>query len=405
MGNDYQLKKVYEQMVKGEPTPSTPQKPRTLKEAYEQKLVGEAVGFYAIDMKHGAAQPTFNQLRSLGVLDDTEEAEHVKNRIRSYQVSSETKTLLEASGWGADNPILNSKDLGMLVYDNNISAEFLKELVTKKNTLKSLDVKKTGSFNYVDDVLVGLKTIAPEEKEENLKKFIKTLTEKVGRIGGTDIGPGEMMLSLLTDASKSGKGDLKIPAEGGSYPVEIKACKIGEKGGYSSGTLGYAEYATKHLPKAMESLTAAVPNYKPNQALGQLKVSFTKYITDLEKQSKPDSYSPPMFTGEFFNKLRNLISIVQEEDVQKLIKVVKQTFNLDLANAVSYNNQSVNDFILDYKKRKYIDEQTAPPIDIFKQLIVLKGKKEGGIGVKSVLAELLYVANILQKIKNGEKLV
>ena len=345
MGNDYQLKKVYEQMVKGAVTPSTPQKPRTLKEAYETKLVTERTAFYALDMNTGTVPPVYNSLKSLGVLED-EDSKHVKSRILSDTIKDVTVNLLTAAGWKEDNQILNSRKLGSMLFYNEIELDDINNIVLNKSQLTTASPTENSEiFNLIEKVYGGVEKVAKptvKTKKQNFLNMFKKLLVRAGKIGGTDVGPGEFFLSLFTNATKSTtKGDLVF----GNDLVEVKDGTTGAALGYAVNT------QPANVNAAIDALITK--EYKTNKEFLTIKKSFENYIENLKETSPIAAGKASPFTELFFTKLEELIPFIVSGDAPQFLNKAQQLLFINFAK-----KYSKEDFVLlleKYKKEKFVN--------------------------------------------------
>jgi hypothetical protein len=351
MGNDYQLKKVYEEMLNNNVKSSEDKQPKSLKEAYEQ--ISEATAFYVKDMTGGGtAPPVYSGLKQVGVVTG-DEAKSIQNKIKSHTITSVTDKMLTEAGWDLNNPILNSRTLGHILFENNIDTDDLNTIVSNKPKLNSIvpsSQVETGKFDLVEKVYSGIEKLlgTPKTEKQYFLSLIKELFEKAGTIKGTNVGPGEFMLSLLTNAKKSEtKGDLIFADQ----TVEVKGGKSTEDGKLSGAALGYAPYAMENLKSTMNSLITK--DFKSSKPLYDYKRRFITYIQEFQKQSiTPGQPSP--FTEKFFNDLESLLPYFDNLDVVEFSKKVNQMFGLDLTTKINVGTINISSLINEFAKKQYL---------------------------------------------------
>jgi hypothetical protein len=380
MGTDYNLKKSYEQVLEGKS--SKTKEPRTLKEAYEH--VFEATAFYIKDMTGGGTTPpVYNGLKQVGVVTG-DEAKSIQNKIKSHSITSVTDKMLTEAGWDLNNPLLNSRTLGHILFENEINTEDLNTIVENKTKLNAIVpsslANSTEPIDIIEGVFSGIEGLikTPNTEKQNFLNLIKDLFDKDGTIKGTNVGSGEFVLSLLTNAKKiPEKGDLVFADQ----TVEVKTGKHAESGA----ALGYA-------PHAMESLKATMSrfitkDYKASKPLYDYKRRFINYIEALQKQGiAPGQPSP--FTEKFFNDVESLLPYFDNLDAIEFSKKVNQLFGFDLTSKSTTRTFDLNSLVDTLVKKNYVNaslvDRSPETQTILKNLLVTKNQK----GAVSFLAKL-----------------
>ncbi len=376
MGNDYNLKKIYEQMIKNEVPATKNDQPKTLKEAYEKKLVVERTAFFAktftgnqpVSISDPDAIP-------LGAIEDTE-AKQIKNTIRSHAISTVTDELLTKAGWEANNPVLNSRNLGIAILDEEVDLDDLNTISKYKQYLNLINPdKQKDRFNIIEKLTTGIENLFQQAKKElktpvkNLEGLIQVLFEKTGTIDGTNIGPGEIVLSLLTDATKAEKGDLNLAGK----LVEIKAAKSGEeKGKISGAALGYAKYAEGGALRN-KMLAVLTKEYQSDRALYKgVKAYIESFIENLKRVSVPVAGEDSFFTETFFKELENLVPILVNKEPEKFTKQVTDKLHFSLDSTFN-KEKELQRLIPIYTKLGYFNSRLVnnepKTLDLLKQLI------------------------------------
>ena len=382
MGTDYNLKKIYEQMLQGKSEESsTSKKPRTLNEAYKH-ILSERTAYFTKNLSPSQdlaayAKSVDPDLSPVGYVDSETETKTINNAIKSFSVSNLTEKLLTSAGWNSNNPILNTRTLGQLLFDYNIPEKLISKIVENKsdlNTIKPTNLKK---FPINSDIVTGIKNIAGDlvtrEIENNLNDLVSEIFEKRGEISGTNVGPGEIALSLFTNAVKntSDKGDLLF----GENLIEIKGCKVSEttdkKGKIhkkvTAAALGYAPYGKIALVNTIKQLVPKNSYKSLKTNIAQRVDSFYKFVEDFKKKSPLEPGKPSPFTERFFADLDKLASYIEQEDSENFARNIKKNFNLDLKNNIK-NQPPINDLITFLKNKGYVNTDN---ITQFKYLEVL----------------------------------
>ena len=388
MGQDHNLTNLYANMLAGSAAPAKTQAPRTLKEAYERKLVTEKTGFYAIDMKSGTQQPVYSGLKSLGVLDD-EDARHIKSTILSNTILDTSKALLKQGGWSAEEPVVKPRVLGSWIFYNEINLKDVDNILLHKKDLTAImPEKNTGEFNLLDKVCEGIDGISDGEAhtdKQHFKNMFKKIVAKRGKIGGTDVGPGEILLSLFTCGRKSEKkGDLIF----GDTPVEIKD-------GTSGAALGRAiPEQPSNIQKAIKDISSE--GYSVNKPFLQTKAKFQRFAETLKDTSVISPGLPPTLTEKFFAALDQLSPLIVSGDATSFTNYVRQHLYIDLTK--SYREANTRELLSVYEQKGYIDSlqanRTPESIRFFYELLLV-GKTTGE--EPSVRQKLKNVSDELQR--------
>jgi hypothetical protein len=264
MGNDYQLKRIYEQMLQGKKEePSVPQKPRTLNEAYQQ-MVNEATGFYAMDMNTGTGQPRYNGLKPLGVIADERTLRRVKSVIASEALGSNIQNLIKSSGWTN----LNQEALAVKFADHDILNADVEFIVNNKQSLDGVEQALKGNkpFNVRETTIAKLKNVA------NIEQLFDDLFNWAdAKTGLASIGRGEIALSLLTSGKKAKVGDL-VFGKTDEIVVEVKG---------TGGRIGKAPYAADNAIKTMQALLKKSGGQLSKRSLQAREEDFQKRINEL----------------------------------------------------------------------------------------------------------------------------
>lgn len=343
MGQEYQLKKLYEALLKGEKVIQKQNiSPRTLSEAYQQKILSERTVFFAKDN---------DKYTTLGVVEDPEEANDIKNNIKSFSILSTTDSMLEQAGWEKNNPVLSSRKLGSLLLQKEIDILDLNTLQQNKQSLTELENKITegNKFNVVDALVKGLQNVLKDSQKtsnENFESLINSLIIQRGRIDGTDVGPGEVAITLLSNAVKPSKGDLNFNGK----IVEAKASSYGKEKNLSGAALGYTKYSSGGaLQKAMDELLKT-KSVSPNRLLYKIKKKYDETVETIQESS---SLLP--FTDLFFKDLTRLSNLIVEQEFDRIKAVLLNRFGLNL-DAVRITNAQIKDTITLLMNNSYLDK-------------------------------------------------
>ena len=348
MNQNFQLKKLYEQMLKGSTTSkSTATKPKTLSEAYEKKLVSERTVFFAKDD---------NKYTTLGVVEDPNEANEIKNNIKSFSIIATTTQMLEGAGWSANNPILSSRKLGSLLLQKAIDILDLTKIASKKEEFTNLqdyifgeEIK--GKFDVIKAIVDGIQKVLGESQKtpsENFTNLVKSLITQIGRIEGTDVGPGEMAITLLTNAKKpSSKGDLDFSGK----IVEAKASSYGKEESLSGAALGYAKYASGGaLQTAIDEMLRR-KEVSPNRALYKIKKFYDETVESVQTNT---SLIP--LTSQFFETLSKLTSLIATQNSELFKKQFNNLFGMNF-DLNQNSNAKVLEAIKVLLKNNYLDQK------------------------------------------------
>lgn len=321
MGEEYQLKKLYEALLKGETQSKKENKqPKSLTDAYN-KLLSERTVFFAKDD---------NKYTTLGIVEDPDEANEIKNNIKSFSIISTTNEMLTQAGWSPNNPVLSTRKLGSLLLQKEIDILDLTKISSKKEEFTNLQdyifgAKAGTKFNLVNAIVEGLQKVLGESQKtpaENFASLVKTLTTQVGRIEGTDVGPGEMAITLLTNAKKpSTKGDLEFSGK----IVEAKASSYGKEESLSGAALGYAKYASGGaLQTAIDEMLRR-KEVSPNRALYKIK----KVYDEVAESVQANTSLIPLST-KFYEDLSNLNVLITNQKPDSFKEQFNKLFGMNL---------------------------------------------------------------------------
>lgn len=354
MGEEYQLKKLYEQMLKGSVSQSKLNKPKSLSEAYDKKLISERTVFFAKDD---------NKYTTIGVVDDKDEANEIKNNIKSFSIIATTTQMLEGAGWTANNPILSSRKLGSLLLQKDIDILDLTKIASKKEEFTNLEDyifgKKTkgneektkGKFDVIKAIVDGIQKVLGESQKtplENFTNLVKSLITQTGRIEGTDVGPGEMAITLLTNAKKpSTKGDLEFSGK----IVEAKASSYGKEESLSGAALGYAKYASGGALQAAIDEMLRRKEVSPNRALYKIKKFYDETVESVQTNT---SLIP--LTSQFFETLSKLTSLIATQNSELFKKQFNNLFGMNF-DLNQNSNAKVLEAIKVLLKNNYLDQK------------------------------------------------
>ena len=321
MGNDYQLKKIYEQMLKGKSEElTTPQKPRTLNEAYKHILT-ERTAFYSKNVEGGEDVPDVPGLKKVGAVENPEKIEHI---IASQSVLPALETAMSAdvTGWGA----IKGVDIDKVAKDfivSKVSGPDLETIINNKNELNALEEKakedSPKTFNLAELIVNGIKSkLKIDATSQSLELIFKRLFDEEGSISGTAVGKGELAISLFTNCRKGKTGDLVLPSTKNEKGEEVPGKTIEVKG--LGGRLGPAEYSqnrtAKDLVEFLKKL-AKKDDYVLNRDLTKVKTKIKKYPIALETDNK-DLYDK-IFTDKFKLAFNNIADNLDKPEILDII--------------------------------------------------------------------------------------
>ena len=312
MGNDYQLKKVYEQMVEGNKKESSiPQKPRTLNEAYKHILT-ERTAFYAKNIGTEEEIPSFAGLEKIGAVEDSEK---IKHTIASQSVlpAVEHAMSAEVSGWGS----IKGVDLDRVAKDfivSGVSGADLEQITAHKKELTAFAeaVTKPEVFNLATTIIADVKEKAKvDASSESLELIFKRIFEEEGTIAGTAVGKGELAISLFTNCAKGKTGDLLLPS---GKTIEIKG---------KGGRLGPAEYSQANTAKDLAQFIETKSQEKSvniNRELVVLKSQIRKYPIQLETDNNQ------LYNKIFTDKFKTAFNFVADNlDKPEILDIIDKT--------------------------------------------------------------------------------
>ena len=367
MGTDYNLKKIYEQMLQGKNCePSTPQKPRTLNEAYKH-ILSERAAFFVKEVDPETDEKTANQtsdtsLKPLGVINNSKQ---VENAIKSYTISSSTKTLMELGGWEEENPLLTARQLAEQALHYDVDPADLDNIAANRQKLNGFATvlnKTDNTFSLINEIIGDIKEyVTLKSKEENIKRFFEWLIKKSGKATekGDTIGPGEIAITLFTNSKKpQGGGDLSFTftdAEDKTYNsnVEVKS---------SGAVLGYSNYSYGNLKIKIQD---SIPNFNSsaqsfNRVLSKTKGDFLDYINDLKAKIKGDESSNAipayvLFTDELLNALVEIKNAIGTTKIDDVLKKTHFDELISLYNPYRKKNEA---YVRLFEKYKFLNNKT-----------------------------------------------
>lgn len=322
-------------MLKGSSTSSSEeqplQRPKNLTEAYKTVLT-ERTAFFAKTISSDEDLNVDSSFKQLGVIEDDKEATSVKNKIRSFSILKTTQDLLKSAGWANDNPILNAKEFGQLIFEHNIDVEDLANIVSNRNNLKHFEqiITKTGDiskFDLFDEIYLGLEPFAKKTSKESFLSLFSDIVSRQGTIDGTNVGPGEFVISLFTNSAKPStedkeKGDLKF----GSAKVEVKQSSISKEAQISGAKLGYAFHAMEYVRPTMQKLLMQLKSPPYARLTKQLSL-FQDKVDDLKAQN---IFGSNVYTDKLANALSTFDQFFLKLDPDGFEKHVKTLFNIDI---------------------------------------------------------------------------
>tara|TARA_R110000868_G_scaffold205893_1_gene454554 strand:- start:1945 stop:3519 length:1575 start_codon:yes stop_codon:yes gene_type:complete len=347
MGQDYNLKKLYEQMLKGSVAQEKPTTPRTLAEAYNKKLVVEKTAFYAKRITGDRSEDT--PLVSLGVVEDDTEAKDVSNRIKSYTIYDNVKNMVTAAGWPLKGDIFSARDIAELLTASGINPEdvsIIAEQREKLNDLLTKHVSKEPSsiFDLYNCFYENFKNLGNiKTPKENFYHVFDELYQIKGQegSGGKGVGPAEILISLFTNSSKPEKGDLLI----NNVVIEVKS---------SGARLGYANFAQEHIKTKM---IQELGEKSVNRMLAAVKGELRSFVSDLKARSTSlPNYK--VFTDKFYNSLQQVYSNLGSPDtIQKLEELGFSKTGLTKSSSQATINKIQKQTIDRFEQKQYLNRQ------------------------------------------------
>lgn len=334
MGQDFRLTRAYEQMLKGN-QPSQNSSPRSLTEAYN-KVLNENTVFYA---KSGS-----EPFVKIGIVSDEDEANRVKNKIKSYSIKDMTNKWLAESGWSIVNPIATSRQIGQMLYGCKIDLDDINEIVEKKSELSTLkgyilsdDVKTFPLFDVLYEGISTLPHYTLKTEKENFVKLFEMLVPRVGEVDQKNVGPGEMLMSLFSNSTKpKDKGDLQF----GDAVVEVKG---------SGSALGYAHYAVANIKGVFTDILKSSKGM-PYLALSKIKSKLILRTRNLRDAKSLDQEI--IFTDKFINVLEDITTEISKMDLSKVEELMKNKLSIDLSRQTT--NALVKTLIKQYEQNGLI---------------------------------------------------
>lgn len=292
MGTDYNLKKIYEQMLQGKEIKKD-SKPKTLKEAYE-KTVNEATAFYAMDMNTGTQAPVYKGLRSLGVVKDEHTSKAIQKTVITNTHESQIPDLMEKAGW-VNVASLPAGMIALEFSESNITQNDIEQLISNKENLKGLETKiqEGGDFDYKNSIIEPLKNA----KYSVLFDKLYDLTPKVGM---ASVGKGEVAATLLTSCFKTKVGDIGFGDKKEPFKVEIKG---------SGGRIGKAPFASQHTSNELANILKATKSQ--NVENSKLHYDITKIPKKLKQILAPVEH---LFSEKYIENVKSLSNNIKFEN-------------------------------------------------------------------------------------------
>jgi hypothetical protein len=374
MGQDFRLTRAYEQMLKGNQTPQSAS-PKSLMEAYG-KVLAEQTVFYA---KSGN-----DPFVKIGIVSDQEEASRVKNKIKSYSIMDMTNKWMELAGWSKNNPLLTSRQLGQLLYDYKIDVDDINEIIENKSKLVALQniavSEKPEAFDLFKKIYEGIEALPYNNlktSKENFMKLFEALSLRVADVEQRRVGPGELLMSLFTNAAKpEGKGDLKFD----SAVVEVKA---------SGAALGYAHYAVANLKKVLTSIVSSNKS-SPDLALSEIK---SKLIVGIRKLRDAKTLDQELiFTDKFFKILEDAVTQVSKANLPGIDYVLSN--KLFAERSISLYSSFLKKLIEQYEQNGLIHSNA----------VTKDSTEEISEYIKEAISLLKYVYKKINDLDEGRQL-
>lgn len=347
MSQDYKLKKLYESLLKGEKVAKKEtERPRTLAEAYQQKLISERTVFFAKDD---------DKYTTLGIVEDPQEASHIKNSIKAYSNITTSKNLLENAGWPEDNVLVRPQQLGRAILNHKVESADVSQIANKetKSKLTALEekIKQAEKFNLFEVVYQGIKNVITDLQTEytNFKSLFKELAEKES--GPKRIGPGELMITLFTNAVKPpNKGDLQFP----NSIVEIKKGTMGAR-------LGYVDHGVNYLPRLIVDIVQQ-KKVSPSKYKNILKTELRQLIQTIKQNSNLAANQQSIFNENFYKQVEKLNKFIEDVDAPGFLEFVNANFNLNLSEKFPIGGRALQQLFDSWKTKKYLNtELTVDP--------------------------------------------
>jgi len=372
MGNDYQLKKIYEQMLNNSVEPSEDKQPRSLKEAYEKKLITERVAFYTKDIGDAQISPDISGLENLGIVEKPDKIKHI---IGSQSVKPALNELMQAAGkWqsldGYEASYLDPIAAAFVAC--GVTSNMVTKIIKKKKDLNSVErqIANQTIFNTSNEVVKDLEAyIASSESSENSSvdfgRLYQHIFNQKGKIADVGVGYGEIALTLFTNCIKGKVGDLDTPSIGA---VEIKT-DMGRIAKKSQVNLKFSSDLANFLQtnEAKQSTSSEI---------SKIKYSISLNIDDIKETTEFKN----TFTEQFVKLLDQLVNSIGTNEFHKLYS--KSIFASKIPNQGKTKENVVYQL---YKDLGYVvseNETTPPPSNITLNYIYNEHKK-----IKSIFAK------------------
>lgn len=222
MGQDYRLTQAYEQMLKGS-KPAQVSSPKSVTEAYTQMLT-ERMAFYAKEVAEDAKEADeVEGLKNLGIVDNPSRILHA---IGSQTVQPMLTALFDAAGEGwktasdFDHSLL--EPISREFVAEEITSNEISNLVKIKDQLNKFEkaVKNENEIESVTDAVAeDISSKVPTIKASSISTIFNYCFTKKTKIADSNVGDGEIALTLLTNCKKGQVGDLQLPS---GEAIEIK---------------------------------------------------------------------------------------------------------------------------------------------------------------------------------------
>jgi hypothetical protein len=337
MGQDYRLKKLYEQIYsdkKAEPSST----PKNLQEAYKHVL-NERVAIYAKPIGQDTTiAPVQQGLKSLGVADNEET---IQQAIKSYTMGPAVEKLLQSAGnWSkVDNYVDTLKTpLTLFLSKLNVTSDDINAIVASKSLLKAFSnaVASEKPFNaseiVLGDLKQAIKRTEDSETDKSLSKFFNYVFAQKAKIGDVGVGLGEIALTALTDCVKGTVGDLYSPS---IESIELKA---------TGGRLATKSQVNINF---ISDITKFIQQQKVQPRLGKSLYNLINIVS---------SRFDDIRDNEEFNKLFNETFVKHVEDLIKLIGTSK--FDQKFQQSV-FSKQWSSAAFERYKSSKFLNPSSS----------------------------------------------
>jgi hypothetical protein len=412
MGEDYNLKKLYEQIYSDKKQETKTNGPKNLQEAYKNVLT-ERVAIYAKSIgQETTVAPTQPGLKSLGVADNEET---IQQAIKSYTMGPAVEKLLQSAGnWSkVDNYVDTLKTpLSLLLSKLDLSSDDINNIVSNKQQLKAFSsaVASEKPFNATEVILNDLKTTFKEENsknDKNLTKFFNYIFAQKAKIGDVGVGLGEIAFTALTDCTKGTVGDLHSPSAGS---IELKATggrlatKAQVNNNFISDITNFIKQQKvkprlgKSLYNLINSVRSGFEDIQDNEEFTQIfNSNFANHVNDLINSIGGSRFDQKFQKSVLSKRYTNATS-----DLYKSLKFLNPSSSLAFGDSKTIKN--IEKANADFEK-KQIEEFHDEIRNLFTKL-VNKTRKIGSERVKEVEYALSQKANkILETLSKTKTLL